>query len=273
MARHQKAMTTHFDANSGAATLTESMWVSHSFEQRLFWDGSGFVELHLGDAFPRAIALGRFNDGKNGTETYELFKLKGDTGDNNTFTRLGGIVPIAAGDLGYLVVFATERGVETAEGLNGTRDLAFLRVSRGFADMDEKGTSFVDGAVTQQVTSAGKAVSNKLNWLTDYAASTGQADRPHVAALSGDQAVVLWEQWTGTDDRASTFAGTQALLLGTDGVVKVMPKQVTLRHLSRSDDLVSLGAQAVFVSGDGASKKLSLNLVGADLALTTVDLP
>jgi hypothetical protein len=272
-ARHQKAMTTHFDANSGAATLTESMWVSHSFEQRLLWDGSGFVELHLGDAFPRSIAMGRFNDAKNGTETYELFKLKGETGDNNTFTRLGGIAPIAAGDFGYLVVFTTERGPETAEGLNGTRDLAFLRVSRGFADMDEKGTAFVDGAATQQVTSAGKAVSNKLNWLTDYAASMAQADRPHLAAISGDQVVVLWEQWTGTTDRASTFAGTQALLLGTDGMVKVTPKQVTQRHLSRGDDLVSLGAQAVFVWGDGASKKLTLNLVGADLALTTVDLP
>jgi hypothetical protein len=273
MARHQKAMTTHFDANSGAATLTESMWVSHSFEQRLFWDGSGFVELHLGDAFPRSIALGRFNDGKDGTETYELFKLKGDTGDNNTFTRLGGIAPIAAGDLGYLVVFTTERAAETAEIINGTRDLAYLRVSRGFADMDEKGTSFVDGAVTQQVTSAGKAVSNKLTWLTDYAASMAQADRPHVAAISGDQVVVLWEQWTGTGDRASTFAGTQALLLGTDGVVKVMPKQITQRHLSRGDDLVALGAQALFVSGDGTSKKLTLNLVGADLAVTSVDLP
>jgi hypothetical protein len=274
MARHQKAMTTHFDASTGAATLTSSMWVSHSFDQRLFWDGSGFVELHLGDAYPRSIALGRFDGAKKGTKTFDLFKPKGELGDNNSFTRLGGITPIATGDFGYLVVFATDRSPsETTEILNGTRDLAFLRVSRAFATMDEKGTAFVDGAATQEVTSSGKAAINKLTWLTDYAADAAQADRPHVAGISGDQVVVLWERWTGTADRQSTFAGTQALVLGTDGVVKVMPKQVSDHHLLRGDDLVSLGAQALFVSGDGASKKLTLNLLGADLALTAVDLP
>jgi hypothetical protein len=84
---------------------------------------------------------------------------------------------------------------------------------------------------------------------------------------------VLWERWTGTADRQSMFAGTQALVLGTDGMLKVMPKQVSLHHLLRGDDLVSLGAQAVFVSGDGAAKKLTLNLLGADLTVTAVDLP
>jgi len=146
--------------------------------------GTGFVELHWGDAYPRSIALGRFNDGKTGTRTYELFKPKGELGDNNTFTRLGGIVPIATGDLGYLVVFATDRDPSaTTEILNGTRDLAFLRVSRGFATMDEQGTAFVDGATTQEVMSSGNAASNKLNWLTDYTADAAQVDRPHVAAI------------------------------------------------------------------------------------------
>jgi hypothetical protein len=272
-ARHQKAMSTHFDSSSGAATLTSSMWVSHSFDQRLFYDGSGFVELHLGDAYPRSIALGRFNDQKSGTDTYELFKPKGDTGNNNTFTRLGGIAPIASGDWGYLVVFTTDRGTETTEILNGTRDLAVLRVARGFADMDEKGTTFVDGAATQAVTSSGKAVTNKLTWLTDYAADTAQADRPRVAAIGGDQFVVLWERWTGTEDRQSTFGGMYGLVLGGDGSVKAMPKQLGQNHLSRADDVVGLGGQALFVSGDGAAKKLVLNLVGADLTTTSVELP
>lgn len=273
MARHQKAMSTHFDAMTGAATLTSSMWVSHSFEQRLFYDGTGFVELHLGDAYPRSIVLGRFNDQKSGTKSYELFKPKGEEGDNDTFTRLGGIAPIAGGDWGYLVVFTTERGAETSELLNGTRDLAFLRVSRGFASMDEKGSAYVDGVSTQNATSSGNAVTNKLTWLTDYTDAAAQADRPHVAAIGGDQFVVLWERWTGTGDRQSTFAGTEGLVLGADGMVKVMPKQLSTRHLSRSDDVVGVGGQALVVSGDGAAKKLTLQLISADLTLTSVDLP
>lgn len=273
MARHQKAMSTHFDASSGAATLTSSMWVSHSFDQRLFYDGSGFVELHLGDAYPRSIAMGRFNDQKEGTDTYELFKPKGDTGDNDTFTRLGGIAPIASGDFGYVVVFTTERGTETEQSLNGTRDLAFLRVARGFADMDEKGTTFVDGGATQAVTSSGKAVTNKLSWLTDYGADMAQADRPRIAPIGEDQFVVLWERWTGTGDRQATFGGIHGLVLGGDGSVKVMPKALGQHHLSRADDVVGLGGQALFVSGDGTAKKLVLNLVSADLVTTSVELP
>jgi len=124
------------------------------------------------------------------------------------------------------------------------------------------------------VTSSGKAVSNKLTWLTDYAAATAQADRARVAAVSGGQFVVLWERWTGTEDRESEFGGTQGLLLGADGVVKVMAKQLsTTRHLPRGDDLVSLGSRALFVSGSATSKKLTLNLIGEDLALEAVEIP
>lgn len=272
-ARHQKALTTHFDATTGAVSRTDSMWVSHSFDQRLFWDGTGFVELHLGDAYPRAIALGRFNAGDEGTATYELFKPKGETGDNNTFTRLGGIAPIATGDMGYVVVFTTERGTETAERLNGTRDVAFLRVARGFADMDEDGSAFVDGAATQNVMVGDDAVTNKLTWLTDYASDSAQADRPRVAAIGGDQFVVLWERWTGSSDQNAEFGGTHGLVLGGDGMVKVMPKLVTERHLLRSDDVVTLGTSALLVTADGAAKKLTLNLISADLSVQVVEIP
>jgi hypothetical protein len=272
-ARHQKALTTHFDAMTGAVTRASSMWVSHSFDQRLFWDGIGFTELHLGDAYPRAIALGRFNDAQDGTETYELFKPKGEEGANDTYTRLGGIAPIATGDFGYLVVFSTDRGAETAAILNGTRDVAFVRVSRGFAEMDETGSTYVDGNATQSVTSSGEPVSNKLSWLTDYAADSAQADRPRVAAAGAEQFVVLWERWTGTSDQQSQFDGLHGLVLGADGLVKVAPKLLGQQHLSRGDDVVPLGARAAFVSGSAASKKLSLNLIGADLALETIEIP
>lgn len=272
-ARHQKALTTHFDATTGAVTRTSSMWVSHSFDQRLFWDGVGFTEVHLGDAFPRAIALGRFNDGDSGTDTYELFKPKGENGANDTYTRLGGIAPIAAGDFGYLVVFSTDRGPETAEILNGTRDVAFVRVSRGFADMDAGGSSYVDGSAVQSVMSSGDQVSNELTWLTDYAAESAQADRPRVAAVGADQFVVVWERWTGTDDGDSQFGGTHGLVLGADGTVKVTPKEIAQRHLLRGDDVVTVGTRALFVSGSAATKKLSLNFIGADLALETVEIP
>jgi hypothetical protein len=63
------------------------------------------------------------------------------------------------------------------------------------------------------------------------------------------------------------------LLLGGDGMVKVPAKQVTLQHLLFGDDVVTLGTAALLVSGDAAAKKLTLNLVGADLAVQTFEIP
>ncbi len=273
--RHQKALTTHFDANTGLATRTGSMWVSHSFDQRLFWDGTAFVELHLGDAFPRSIALGSFNDGDEGSDTYELFKPKGPTGMNSTFTRLGGIAPIAAGDFGYLVVFTTDRGPEMPTGdfntLAGTRDLAFVRVRRDFAGMDAKQGGFVAGSDTQSVSSSGDAVSNALTWLTDYAGAAAQADRPRVAGVGADQFVVLWERWLG-DGKTNQFEGVQGLVLGADGSVKVPAKKLLDRHIVRGDDLVTVGERALLVTGHAAPRKLTLHLVGRDLTTEAVDL-
>ena len=54
--RHQKALTTHLDASTGEVTRTASIWVSYPFDQRMIFDGQGFVELHLGDAYPRDLS-------------------------------------------------------------------------------------------------------------------------------------------------------------------------------------------------------------------------
>ena len=43
-----------------------------------------------------------------------LFNPKGKTCDNTTYTRLGGLSPITAGDYGYLAVFSTERAPDEA---------------------------------------------------------------------------------------------------------------------------------------------------------------
>lgn len=273
--RHQKALTTHFNAATGDVTRTESMWVSHSFDQRLLWDGTGFVELHLGDAYPRSIALGRFRDG-TGTDTYELFRPKGDTGDNSTYTRLGGIAPIATGEFGYLVAFATDRSTAVPSGdwstMDGTRDLAVLRVRRAFDTLDAGGSDFIDTSLpAQTVTSSGNSVTNHFAWLTDYAGASANADRPRIVAVGGDLFVVLWERWlaSGTDD---TFDGTWAMVIDATGSVVAVATRVSDDHLSRGDDAVALGSRAVFVTGDEESRSLVLHLIGADLTTQRVEL-
>lgn len=273
--RHQKALTTHLDAMTGAVTRTDSMWVSHSFDQRLLWDGAGFVELHLGDAYPRRVALGRFTPDSR-TDTYGLYAPKGGEGDNATYTRLGGIAPVASGDYGFLVVFATDRSAEIAtqqwQALVGHRDVALVRVARGFADMSSSGSDFVDqSGDVQTVESSGEMVDNYVTWLTDHTAEGGveaHAGRPRIAALTGDRFVVLWERWEG-EGEDEDFVGTYAVEIDSAGAVVTPAALVSDRHIPRGDDAFTLGGKAALVLGDEATTSLTLLLVGPGLETST----
>lgn len=270
MDRHQKAITTHVDAMSGAVTRASSMWVSHSFDQRALYDGVGFVELHLGDAYPRTIVMGRyFADESDGD--HSLFAIKGETGDNETFTRLGGIVQTSDPTYGYLAVFSTER-TPTASGgetIQGTRDLALVRILSDFASAN--GSVVEEGGTTSSLTvsSGGEEVTNSLRWLTDLGTDR-HVERPRIVALSGSEFVLLWEEWTTTSN--DTYAGTFAMTIDQAGQVLAGPSEVAGgHHISRGDDAVRLGTRAVYVTGSAAG--LHLNLVAADLTATRITLP
>ncbi len=65
----------------------------------------------------------------------------------------------------------------------------------------------------------------------------------------------------------------QGLVLDGDGVVDVAETTVSQHHLSRGDDLITVGDRALFVTGDASAKKLVLNFVSADLTVEAIDLP
>lgn len=269
--RHQKAITTHLDAQSGSVTRASTIWASHSFDQRALYDGVGFMELHLGDAYPRSIALGRYFDGESDGD-HDLFAIKGEIGENRTFTRLGGIVPTSDATYGYLALFSTERtnSVTDDEEVQGTRDLALVRVRTDFATTS--GSVIEEGGSTSTlaVTSGEAAVTNSLHWLT--ALGEGRhVERPHIVALSGTEFVLLWEEWIagGSGD---TYEGTFAMAVSASGEPLVPAAEVPGdHHLPRGDDAVRLGTRAVYVTGSPAG--LHLNLVAADLTAERITLP
>src|SRR5690606_25847418 len=217
--RHQKAMSTHLNALDGSVTRTATMWASHSFDQRALFDGTGFVELHLGDAYPRYVALGHYNDA-GGDGAYAAYKIKGETGANNTFTRLGGVVQSSDPTYGYMALFATERSAEvSSELVGGTRDVALVRIQSNF--MSQGTNSLIveesDAVSAQTVSSAGESETNYLRWLTDLG-SNMHAERPRITALGGDAYVVLYEQWSVSGEE-DNYEGTFALALDGAGTV------------------------------------------------------
>jgi hypothetical protein len=269
--RHQKAVTTHLDAATGAVTKTSSIWVSHSFDQRLMHDSTSFLEMHLGDAYPRDIAFARVEPD---SPTFSLFSIKGATGANNTHTRLGNFARIENdATFGFLALFASERTPSTTaidpavELVAGSRELGIVRVRRDFAAGDPDVGGHLDPALpdTLDVMSAEMPRSNRLRWLTDYEATTaGQshAERPKLVPIGGDRFVVLWEHHSS----AIAYDGTWAMLIDANGGELVAPVRVTGLHLPRGDDAFRLGDRAAWITGDAAAPALRLNVVDDTLA-------
>jgi len=272
-ARHQKAISTYLDAQTGAITSASGIWCSHSFDQRLLVDGSDLYELHLGDAHPRQVVVSRVRSGKAGSG-FGLCSLKGALGANNTFTRLGGIARIdsGAGAGGYLTLFAMEHGDVVSKTVNTSRDLALVRTVPNFAS--GQAAQAIDGTFgsTFTVTSSGSTVTNRVLWLTNYdgAGNTQHAERPKLVALGGGQFLVLWERWTlGT---STTFDGTYAMRIDGAGSVLAAATRVSDSHLPRGDDAFLYDGAACFVTGDSATGKLVLHRVSASLVGSEVTL-
>jgi hypothetical protein len=257
-ARHQKALSTRLDAASGAVTRVSSIWVSHSFDQRLLYDGEQIIEYHLGDAYPRSVVLGRSH------RSYSLFHIKGALGENNTRTRLGDVAVIENDpDYSHLALFSTESSATTGSTIAGPRNLGIVRIHRSDSRVDP---SLPDSLT---VSSNGTQQTNRLRWLTDYSAASGlHAERPKLVGIGQDRYLVLWEEWLVTGGR-DTFRGVRGMVIDDLGNTLQPPTLITDQyHLPRGDDAFLLGGRAGWMTGNAAQQKLYLHLVDASLNYT-----
>ncbi len=260
--RHQKALSTRLNASNGAVTRVSSVWVSHSFDQRLLFDGQSIIEHHLGDAYPRYLVFGRNHD------SYSLFRIKGALGENNTRTRLGNIALIE-NDLvyGYIALFASESTPDTGDVINGPRNLAIVRINASDNSLDP---ALPD---TLTVTSAGAQYTNRLRWLTNYSAGSNlHAERPKLIGIGGDQYIVLWEQWQ-SNGSSNTFDGVYGLRIDAQGNILQPATLITsAHHLHRGDDAFLLDGRAAWMTGNANTRQLYIHFVDADLSYEMVTL-
>ena len=259
-ARHQKALSTRLNATTGAIQRTSSIWVSHSFDQRLLYDGQGITEQHLGDAFPRQVVFGRDHT------AYALFHIKGALGETLTATRLGNVALIEDDPTyRYLALFATESSAATGDifnsMINGPRNLAIVRVNRNDNSID---ASLPD---TLTVTSEGTQYTNRLRWLTHYSANANlHAERPKLVALANNQYAVLWEEWRNLGGSSDAYIGIRGMIIDSSGNTIQAAKLLTAaHHLPRGDDAFLLNGHAGWLTGSAPGQKLYIHLVDAAL--------
>jgi hypothetical protein len=261
--RHQKALSTRLDATTGAILRTSAVWVSHSFDQRLLYDGTSIIEHHLGDAYPRYIVFA-----PDPTTSHSLFHIKGDLGDNRTFTRLGNIALIESDPTyDYIALFATENNADTADLINGPRNLAIVRFD---------GSANIDPNLPDTLTVVSKETqrTNRLRWLTSYSGSSNlHAERPKLVAIGGDQYIVLWEEWLETGGWYDTFNGVYGMRIDDEGnILQAATLLTDQHHLHRGDDAFFLDGRAAWMTGDEAEQQLIIHFVDSSLNYEMVTL-
>ena len=152
-----------------------SGYVSHSFDQYIIQDGDDVIQLDLGDAYPRAVAMYRRKGlagsaVKSGTygEGLQVMKIAGTIGNNYTGVSLAGLE-------------ATKKYYITAG----------VSVSQKGDNPSGPQNVFVAAVPKDNFTEQGV----KLRWLTSYKAGDGvELSKPKLVKLSNSSLLLLWTE-------------------------------------------------------------------------------
>lgn len=242
---------------------SQTWTASHSFDQRMIFDGEDFVNLDLADAFPRGIAITKKRTSKL------IFTYKAGKMYQKTFTELGNLTSLSDG---YLVLAASERNFNPAQAeeyLNDSRNLFLLKVVKNFPEvkaetkspyMISKDIVISKGEDSSQISFvdyANKSYPQKrvgVIWLTNFKEKDSEnVLRPKLIQLEEDKFLALYEKWS-----ANSYLTTEYLIFNSSG--KILKEAVDLGsvRLNRKDDPVYINGKVVWTAGKKDKGQLKL---------------
>jgi hypothetical protein len=279
---HQQANALLMATEPLRALIKADNTVSHSFDQRLIFDGEDFVALHQGDQYPAAALLIEKLRSRPGDKerAVRLAAYAGPTFSNDVFFELGGV---AAEKDGYPVLLTAVRGTEPVDDKSvesrraAAWDLAMVYVVRDFDSREAPANPFdivgsgilardyaepeeltVDNFAWNPGTSdwtrrERRAIRRRVRWLTAYGRDrdvTRKATCPKLVQLGAGRYIALYEEHVLADGRWS-YEQTRAALLtvggdhGSKQITSGPPKALEGLRLHRGDDPVTLTVDGV----------------------------
>ncbi len=256
--------------------LSSTWMASHSFDQRIIFDGTDFLTLDLADNFPRGFAFRK--SGSKSSRVIFTYKTKhkpdGKTSnDNRTYSELGGIVSTKSS---YAVLGASEKSFtndNANDNLNDSRNLFLLLVAK---DFDTKKNPLKDGKAQNNLVSKEVVISKGEDsgeigfydfgggfnhqqrrgviWLTNYNDKEKEnAARPKIVYLDENKILVLWESWS-----SSSFNSTKYMIVNSTG--KIIKKETDLGsiRLGRADEPILVDGKVIWVTGKESKQKLKI---------------
>lgn len=259
------------DSMAMISDKTYEWTASHSFDQRLIWDGKNFVYTDLGDDFDRGVLINKNGKG----HVLFTYKLNLAGSNNNTFSELGGLVTtgngylvsgVSEGDLGNIQL-PVEKGL-----MGKSRNAFVLLVDPDFEKLPDrivngKSERYLvndDVVISQGVASevvlfgTGSEAKSQQNvgviWLTNYSdVEKENASRPKLAKIGDDRYVALWERWT-----RNTYLSTYYCVVNGRGQVVKAVTDLGPFPLPRGDDVVGGNGTVSWISGENFDEKLDV---------------
>jgi hypothetical protein len=299
---HQEANSLLMDLDLSNVRVKAGNTVSHSFDQRMVFDGTDFVALNQGNAYPYAgliiEKLPTKPEGNPGISRFAAYACP--TFGNDAYFDLGGL---AAEADGYPLLFVSTRNTEPVHAGNSQQmhhkawDLAMVYVLRDFDKKSNPSNPYdivgsgilaggyapnqefsVDNFTWNPETSRWdkpdpRTIKRRVFWLTEYNA-TSRAVRAKLAKLRDGQYVAIWEEHILANNNweyATTRA--QIITISGDGDNKSIRKgrQIELSglRLHEGDDALTLPINgephAAWVTAGTTNKQLLVQTLDANL--------
>jgi hypothetical protein len=189
---HQSQLTVFVDTstmrvtNAGDLGRFQSNHVSHSFNQRVLFDGRKAVLLDHGDAYPRSVVLHKQGNGLADFNESDLFSIPGAVGANCTGVTVDGFEMSSANYIAAITTIDHSKAKNyTSFEITGLtldqRDILLLTAPRG---------------------NAGNNTVNQIV-LAKYTGTDKIASSPKLVKLSDDKFAVLWQEFTLDHTRGS----------------------------------------------------------------------
>jgi hypothetical protein len=300
---HQEANALLVTRDLSQVPIKADNTVSHSFDQRLIFDGTDFVTLNQGDAYPHAgLTIEKVRtQARARPPTARFLAYACPTFGNDVYFDLGGL---AAEPDGYPVLFLSTRNTgpvreENAQSKHHAAwDLAMVYVVRDFEsksnpanpyDVNGSGILAAGYAPDEEFTVNNftwnpntsrwdkpdpRTIKRRVFWLTQYNPTT-RASRAKFVKLHDGQYVAIWEEHTlaGNDWH---YATTRALAITSrdngDGRSISKGRAIELEglRLHEGDDALALPihgvAHAAWVTAGATNKQLLVQTLDANLA-------
>jgi hypothetical protein len=290
---HQVGSDLVMDEDLRSVSLRASSAVSHSFDQRLLFDGSDFISLHQGDTLPCAGLIIEKLRGGRPPAAHAVYACP--TFQNDVFFELGGL---AAEPDGYPILFTGTRNTQAVNDTNRDAlsrqvwDVGLVYVRRDFDkqppaknpyDIVGSGILASGFAPEEEIKVANftwnpesgrfdkperRLIRRRVFWLTRNSSGV-KADRARFVKLHDGQYVAIWEEHHFEAEFWS-YRTTRAQLLHFKGGQFLPGRLIELAglRLPQGDDAVRLSikglAHAAWVT-TATNRQLTLETLDENL--------